>query len=378
MTEEIKHVDDMDNAVQVQQPQALMPSDPAAVAAAERERARIAAQCQLALMNPRDEDQARDGMLRACTRKRFAEAAVYRVPKGGKPITGPSIRFAETALRCWGNIDTSTRIVYEDEDHIRMAVTVMDLQSNVSHTKEVKVFKRIERRKSEDREVLSQRTNSYGDIIYLVRARDDEVYMEMAKATSKVVRTEGLRHIPADILEECIDQINTTKRQDIESDPDKAKRQILDSFSAHLNIRPAELSKYLGHSVDTIAPLEIAELREVYTAIREGTATWAGVMEAKGQGVAGPAESLSERLKKYRGESDPGGVCPETESAGDEQGNNSPAATLPDNWDEMVSAVEAAAVSDLDKAAFRNARADEDVEVMTSLHRTLCEEGGES
>lgn len=62
---------------------------------------------------------------------------------------------------------------------------------------------------------------------------------------------------------------------------------------------PAE---YLGHEIGTSSPAEIDELRRIYTAIRDGEASWSTVLESK-RGSGEKAEDkaavkLKEKLAK--------------------------------------------------------------------------------
>ena len=63
-------------------------------------------------------------------------------------------------------------------------------------------------------------------------------------------------------------------------DPDAARKQLTDAFFAY-GVKPMELEKYLGHSLDQCQPDEFQELRSIYAAIRDGEAKWAGFMETK-------------------------------------------------------------------------------------------------
>ena len=42
------------------------------------------------------------------------ENAVYALPRGGKPILGPSIGFANAVMQCWGNCRVASRVVFTD------------------------------------------------------------------------------------------------------------------------------------------------------------------------------------------------------------------------------------------------------------------------
>jgi hypothetical protein len=61
-----------------------------------------------------------------------ATECVYSVPRGGKAITGPSIRFAEMVLVAWGNIDVSTTIIRDDHVAAIVQGRAHDLETNVS------------------------------------------------------------------------------------------------------------------------------------------------------------------------------------------------------------------------------------------------------
>lgn len=108
-------------------------------------RARIEARYKLAIHRPRDMDKVRIALLKECDRPRFAEVARYSKPQGATKVTGPSIRFVEAALRCLGNIATETTVTLDDDIRRVIRVEVTDLETNVTHPKEIVVSKEIER-----------------------------------------------------------------------------------------------------------------------------------------------------------------------------------------------------------------------------------------
>ena len=63
----------------------------------------------VARMNPRNQVEAMDRILNACTRPSLAATAVYSYARGGTDITGPTIRLAETIAGAWGNIQYGVR-----------------------------------------------------------------------------------------------------------------------------------------------------------------------------------------------------------------------------------------------------------------------------
>lgn len=263
----------MNELMQRNQTNALMFSDPAAVAAAEGAKARIQAAYYVAINRPRSYDQARVRILKACRRPDFAEKVEYSKPVGGKSIVGPSIRFAELALREWGNVFYENQVVYDDENVRRVRVVIIDLETNTTYGKEIQMAKTVERRNATDREVLGERVNSEGKTVYTVRATEDELLTREAALISKALRNEGLRLIPQEIVEESIREARSTVKNADAMDPDAAKNKMIDLFYS-LNVGPADLEKYLKHPIGQTSTTELGDLRKIYTAIREGEAKW--------------------------------------------------------------------------------------------------------
>lgn len=255
--------------------------DPGAIAAAETAKARIQSAYVMAFHRPRNSDQARDSILRACKRTGFAEKVEFSKPVGGKQIKGPSVRFAELALKEWGNVLSETQVIFEDDRIRRLKVFCTDLETNLTYSKEIVVSKTVERKSpTSDREILEERINTKGEKVYIVRATEDELQNKESALISKGIRNEGLRLIPTDIIDEGIETARETLKKRDEQDPDAAKKTVLDAFS-ELGIRPKEVEAYLGHPLDTIAPVELQTLRGMYRAIKDGEATWKEYREEK-------------------------------------------------------------------------------------------------
>ncbi len=261
------------------EPRAMQTTDPAAIAAAEAAKARLQSMYTMAYLKPRNPDMARDSILRACKRTGFAEKVEFSKPVAGKQIRGPSVRFAELAFDAWGNTYKKAEVIYEDDMVRRMEVFCIDLERNVTHSKEIVVQKTVERKKpTEDREIVAERTNTKGDKVYIVRATEDEMQNKESALISKTFRNEGLRLIPTDIIDEAIDTARKTLLERDRQDPDAAKKQVLDAFS-DIGVRPKDLEAYLTHSLDQLVPAELQTLRAMYRAIKDGEATWREYME---------------------------------------------------------------------------------------------------
>lgn len=288
---------------------ALQASDPAAVAAATAAKARIESAYVIAMNRPRDVDQARDRILHACRRPVFAERVEFSKPVGGRRITGPSIRFAELALREWGNILSDVQVVYEDENIRRTRVLVVDLETNASFSKEIQIPKVVERKSPKDRDVVTERTNTLGEKVFVVRATDEELHNKEAAAVSKAIRNEGLRVIPSDIIDEALDVARATLRDRDKKDPDAAKKAVLDAFS-EIGIRPRDVQLYLKHATDQMTPAEMQDLRGIYRAIRDGEAKWSDFYQPASE-IKASLDQLKDKVKKISGKAAPAKPAPE-------------------------------------------------------------------
>ncbi|MGW8286195.1 MAG: hypothetical protein ACWGPR_10805 [Candidatus Deferrimicrobiaceae bacterium] len=272
----------------------------------------------MALQRPRDLDMVRVRILNDCKRPRFAQVARYRRPVGKKKnestgrwedtfIEGPSIRFAESAIRAMGNIDVQTITTFDSPEKRIIQVSATDLETNAHWARDITVSKVVERKSlKKGQQSLGERLNSYGDTVYLVAATDGEFATKEAAEISKAVRTLGLRHVPADILDEAMDMCIRVASDEDAKDPDAARKAVVDAF-AGIGVKPPDLAKYLGQDVGSCSPAQIGELRALFNALRAGEFTWAEVMapaptpEEKpdgGKSGAKQAPSIRERIRE--------------------------------------------------------------------------------
>jgi len=69
-----------------------------------------------------------------------AEECVYALPRGGKPIKGPSARLAEIVVSQWGNCRVSARVVHVDkaEKYVEAEGLFHDLETNTARSARVR------------------------------------------------------------------------------------------------------------------------------------------------------------------------------------------------------------------------------------------------
>jgi hypothetical protein len=224
-------------------------------------------------------DEVRQRILRECARTGFAEVARYSVPRAGKAIVGPSIRFAEAAIRCMGNVSIEAPTLYDDDDKRILRVNATDLETNATYSLDVTVAKTVERKETRG-EVLGTRKNSYGEMVYIVRATEDDLTTKQAALVSKAIRTLALRLVPGDIVEEAMAAVRATLSRADGADPEATRKKIADAFFS-LGVSVAALKQYLGHEIASASPTELADLRMVYASIRDGEATWTETMATR-------------------------------------------------------------------------------------------------
>lgn len=280
----------------VQQAQTQAETSMAAVAA--REQAKIQAAYVMAERHPRMWDVVRRRMLDHCQRYGFAVIARYRKPVGKELINGEwvqkhaeglSTQFAQVARQEMGNLSAETSVVYEDNRLRIVRAGVVDYERNTHEWREIVISKTIEKRGNrkgagweapEGREVISKRLNTYGESIFLCVATEDEVMKRQNAEISKAHRDCTLRMIPKDIRDEAEAVIETIKRDQIDRDPAAFRKKIIDSFAPE-GIGPEDLMTYLGCALDKASKAQIAELRDLYSAIKENETTFQEALKAK-------------------------------------------------------------------------------------------------
>lgn len=287
-------------ALVTQEPTAIVKRELASDVLAAQAKAQVEARYIVAAapQNRRDWDEVRAKILKDCDRPAFAETAIYKKPVGGSSVTGLSIRFAESARRNMGNILTERTIIYDDESKRIVRITLTDLESNATDQKEVTIDKTVERRNGAGREVVSQRMNTSGQSVYIVRATEDELLTKESSLLSKIERQLTLKLLPGDIQDEALHAIRETQSRRDKADPDAAKKRLVDAFD-DLGIRVPDLKRYLGlDSLDSMQPSDLKQLREVYTAIKEGETNWREVMEQREAALGKNTEDGSPKTQK--------------------------------------------------------------------------------
>jgi hypothetical protein len=184
-----------------------------ATAMESREIQEVQAAMVIAKRFPRDERQAMDRILNACTRKTLAESALYSYNRGGQEVTGPSIRLAEVLAQAWGNIQSGVRELDQTEDHSTVEAFAWDLETNA---RDAKVF------------TVPHVRHTKAGTKKLTDPRD--IYENVANVGARRKRACILAIIPGDVTEAAVAQCDVTLAANADTGPEAVKR-LLEAFA---------------------------------------------------------------------------------------------------------------------------------------------------
>lgn len=249
----------------------------AAASAAAQAQAAVVARYQMALHRPRDWAKVEASIYAACDRPEFAAAARYKVPRGGKEVTGPSIRFGEEVLRHMGNVLAEQVVTFDDDERRIARVSVTDLESNLTYPYDIVVEKTVERKTSAaGRDIVSERRNSANQKVFRVRATDDELLAKQNMLVSKALRNGVVRLLPSHILSQAMARVEAAVA--VASRETGAVAGMVAAF-ASVGVAEANLVAYLGHAVADVTADEYGALRGIFVALRDGETTWEQVAQ---------------------------------------------------------------------------------------------------
>lgn len=260
--------------------------------AIERARADIESKITVARRYRRNMDDVLSNLQKALRRPMFVKGeqgdgkgntARFNKPVGGG-VRGWSVRFAEEAARCMGNLEVDTVAVDSDEEFHHYKTTVIDYENNLTFSAPVAVPRTIERSKLDGRHPVGQRRNSKGELVYLVMATNDELLGMRNAEISKAKRNAILQHVPGDVLDECKRTYDETMNAKIAADPDGERRILVEAF-AEQGVTAAMLTEVVGRPLDTVTVKEQVELRAAYVSLRDGDLRWAEYAASKGVGA---------------------------------------------------------------------------------------------
>lgn len=103
------------------------------------ERANVDSQVATAKQYPRDLARSVNNSIAMATMDyATAQSCGYALPRGGKPITGPSVHLAKLIVSNWGNMRAEAKVVQITDKQVISRGTCWDLENNVATAFEVR------------------------------------------------------------------------------------------------------------------------------------------------------------------------------------------------------------------------------------------------
>ena len=220
------------------------------------ERANVDSQVATAKQYPRNIKRSLDNSIVMATMDaETAQSCGYALPRGGKPITGPSVHLAKIIVSNWGNMRTEAKVVQITDKQIISRGTAWDLEANVASAFEVRrsIIDKNGRRYSDD--MITVTGNAANSIAYR-----NAVFSVIPKAITDKVYKAAQRAITGDLS----DEEKLIKR----------RTGAIKFFTDEYGITEEEVIKLCGkQTVNQIKADEIALLLGMAQSLQDGDAT---------------------------------------------------------------------------------------------------------
>lgn len=321
-------------------------NQPLAVALA---RAEVDQQITTAHAYPRNPKRAMSAILSLATLdEETAEECVYALPRGGKPIKGPSVRLAEIIAGQWGNARVGARVVHVDkiEKYVEAEGVFHDLETNVATT--ARVRRRIS---GKDGRVFN----------------DDMIVVTGNAACAIAKRNAILGAVPKAVWRKAYDAVEAVIAGDVKTLSER-REKAMKAFAA-FGVTPEQIFAALDvEDLEGITIDHITTLTGMHAALKSGESTVEEMFPktpSKGdapKGTKAKLDKLAEGGKADEGEEKPkprGSTRKETE-AEEIPGRKSKRAEPKDEGQDDDEALIARAEEILDQLGFRPAGIDPD------------------
>lgn len=258
-----------------------------AQSSSSREMEEVKGQIFMARQFPRNIFAAENRILDACKRPALAQTAVYRYPRGGQSVEGPSIRLAEVLAQNWGNLSFGVKELEQREGESVAMAYAWDLETNVRQEKVFTV-------------PHSRYTKSKG-ITKLTDPRD--IYELVANNGARRVRACILGVIPGDIVERAVEECNQTLVQGNQGNGPLKDRlaKALKAFKDNYRVTQEQIEERMGYNISAFTERDYADLIKIFTSIKDGLgkpADFFGKQTSDKKDENKPKSDLTEAFKK--------------------------------------------------------------------------------
>lgn len=190
----------------------------------------------------------------ATVNQKTAEECFYALPRDGKTVEGPSIRFAEIVATCWGNLRVQAQIIGNDGRMITARGICHDLETNVAFSSEVR------------RRITNRNGQTFSEDMQIVTGN---------AASAIALRNAIFKCVPQAVLASAAQRIKQKAIGKASEEDIPARRAKMLEFFAKNNVTEEMILYFLQvDSIESVGAEEIFKLIAVNNAIKENTTTF--------------------------------------------------------------------------------------------------------
>ena len=243
------------------------------------ERANVDSQVATAKRYPRNIRRSIDNsMVMATMDAETAQSCGYALPRGGKPVTGPSVHLAKIIVSNWGNMRTEAKVVQITDKQIISRGTAWDLETNVASAFEVR------------RSIVDKKGNRFSD---------DMITVTGNAANSIAYRNAVFAVIPKAVVDKVYKAAQKAITGDLSDEEKLLKRrsEAINYFNDIWGISEEEVIKLCGkQTVNQIRAEEIALLLGMAQSLKDGDTTVEELMKPIRESKEAKAEKLNKAV----------------------------------------------------------------------------------
>lgn len=215
-------------------------------------KAEIDTQISTAKAYPRSLKQFFDRALSMATiSESVAASCNYALPRGGKTLSGPSVRLAEIVTSSYGNIRSGARVIANDGKTITAQGICHDLETNNCVTVEVK------------RKITDRNGKTFNEDMQTVTGN---------AACAIAFRNAVFKVIPAALIQDIYEQTKNVARGTAETLPQRRDKAV--KFLAEKGVKAGQICSALGiKRIEDIDLDKLVDLRGIVSAIQNGETT---------------------------------------------------------------------------------------------------------
>lgn len=220
-----------------------------------QDKAAIDVQIATAKTYPRNLKRAIDNSVAIVTMDtETASTCTYSLPRGGKPVTGPTVHLAKILAQQWGNLRVEAKVISIEQKQITSQAIAFDLENNLAIKVEVK------------RSIMSKNG----------RFNDDMITVTGNAANAIALRNAILSVIPRAVVDKVYNEALKTITGDL-SDQTKliAKRKkVFDGFRETYELTEQQVLSVIGKAaIEHITQDDLVVLIGIAQAIKDGDTT---------------------------------------------------------------------------------------------------------